>query len=52
MHHRYAKPREFSIVDVPLPEVRDEDVLVKVKACGVCGTGKFGVLEAVLLTPN
>jgi hypothetical protein len=36
---RYSKPREYSIVEVPLPELRDDDVLVKVKACGVCGTG-------------
>lgn len=35
---QYSKPREFSIVEVPLPELRDDDVLVKVKACGVCGT--------------
>ncbi|KAK7417174.1 hypothetical protein QQX98_004777 [Neonectria punicea] len=35
---RYEKPEDFSIVTVPLPEMRDNDVLVKVKACGVCGT--------------
>lgn len=38
---RYNKPREFEIVKVPLPKLRDDDVLVKVKACGVCGTGAF-----------
>jgi len=35
---RYEKPREYGIVEVPLPTVRDNDVLIKVKACGVCGT--------------
>jgi len=35
---RYEKPEDFSIVRVPLPELRDKDVLIKVKACGVCGT--------------
>lgn len=35
---RYTKPEEYGIVKVPLPKVRDNDVLIKVKACGVCGT--------------
>ncbi|KAH7157085.1 chaperonin 10-like protein [Dactylonectria macrodidyma] len=35
---RYEKPEDFSIVTVPLPVMRDNDVLVQVKACGVCGT--------------
>lgn len=35
---RYSKPEEFSIVTVPLPKLRENDVLIKVKACGVCGT--------------
>ena len=38
---RYEKPEDFSVVTVPLPEMRDGDVLIKVKACGVCGTGKL-----------
>ncbi|KAI9802497.1 MAG: hypothetical protein M1825_002882 [Sarcosagium campestre] len=37
---RYSKPEEFEVVEVPLPEIRDNDVLIKVKACGVCGTCK------------
>ncbi|KAG8405354.1 hypothetical protein J3458_022014 [Metarhizium acridum] len=37
---RYEKPEDWSIVTVPLPELRDSDVLVQVKACGVCGTGE------------
>jgi threonine dehydrogenase-like Zn-dependent dehydrogenase len=28
----------YGVVEVPLPKLRDNDVLIKVKACGVCGT--------------
>ncbi|KAL3450524.1 chaperonin 10-like protein [Aspergillus insuetus] len=35
---RYERPKEFNVVNVPLPQLRDNDVLIKVKACGVCGT--------------
>ncbi|KAH0614422.1 uncharacterized protein LAJ45_09550 [Morchella importuna] len=35
---RYDKPLSYAVVEVPLPVVRDNDVLIKVKACGVCGT--------------
>jgi D-arabinitol dehydrogenase (NADP+) len=35
---RYEKPEDWSIVEVPLPSLRPGDVLIKVKACGVCGT--------------
>ncbi|KAK7430548.1 hypothetical protein QQZ08_002840 [Neonectria magnoliae] len=38
---RYDKPEDFSIVTVPLPEMRDNDVLVKVKACGHIHEGEF-----------
>jgi len=34
----YSKPKQHEIVEVDLPVVRDNDVLIKVKACGVCGT--------------
>ncbi|KAK9367047.1 chaperonin 10-like protein [Lipomyces kononenkoae] len=35
---RYEKPLVHAVVDVPLPTLRDSDVLIKVAACGVCGT--------------
>jgi len=35
---QYSKPEHFGIVEVPLPVLRPNDVLIKVKACGVCGT--------------
>lgn len=38
LSNRYSKPEEYGIVEVPLPKLRDNDILVKVKACGVCGT--------------
>ncbi|PYI06995.1 alcohol dehydrogenase [Aspergillus sclerotiicarbonarius CBS 121057] len=44
----YTEAQKFSIVEKPLPKIREHDVLIKVKACGVCGTdlhihdGEFG----------
>lgn len=35
---QYSEPKKHSIVEVPVPEIRENDVLIKVKACGVCGT--------------
>ncbi|OJJ86529.1 zinc-dependent alcohol dehydrogenase family protein [Aspergillus glaucus CBS 516.65] len=35
---KYEKPEVHSIVEAPLPMLRENDVLIKVKACGVCGT--------------
>ncbi|KAK7205262.1 putative sorbitol dehydrogenase [Myxozyma melibiosi] len=35
---RYEKPLVHAVVEVPLPKLRDNDVLIKVAACGVCGT--------------
>jgi D-arabinitol dehydrogenase (NADP+) len=35
---QYSKPLEYALVELPLPKVRENDVLIKVKACGVCGT--------------
>jgi L-iditol 2-dehydrogenase len=44
----YTKPYTFEYTDLPDPTVGDADVLVRVKACGICGsdvaghTGKTG----------
>ncbi|OKP12939.1 D-arabinitol dehydrogenase 1 [Penicillium subrubescens] len=35
---QYSEPRKHSLVEIPLPELRENDILIKVKACGVCGT--------------
>jgi len=34
----YNAPRDFVIKEVPIPECGPDDVLLKVSACGVCGT--------------
>ena len=31
-------PRELRAVELPLPEVRDDDGLLRIEACGLCGT--------------
>jgi L-iditol 2-dehydrogenase len=44
----YTKPYTFEYTDVPDPVVGDDDILVRVRACGICGsdvaghTGKTG----------
>jgi 2-desacetyl-2-hydroxyethyl bacteriochlorophyllide A dehydrogenase len=34
-------PGETQVIDVPKPSVRPSDVLVKIRACGICGTDGF-----------
>ena len=31
-------PKEIEVRDVPIPEIGDDDILMEVKAAGVCGT--------------
>jgi len=44
----YTGPYKLSIVDIPVPQMGENEVLIKVKACGICGsdihgyTGKTG----------
>ncbi|MBR5602118.1 MAG: alcohol dehydrogenase catalytic domain-containing protein, partial [Clostridia bacterium] len=33
-----TKAEHFDIQEYPIPELGDDDVLVKVEGCGVCGT--------------
>ena len=33
----------FSLEEVPLPEIGPEDVLIRVKACGICGSDVHGM---------
>jgi L-iditol 2-dehydrogenase len=35
--------KTFSYEDVPLPEIGDDDVLIQVKACGICGSDVHGM---------
>ncbi|KAI9632639.1 chaperonin 10-like protein [Dioszegia hungarica] len=34
----YNKPREFEIKQIPIPEIAEDEMLLKVNLCGVCGT--------------
>jgi len=34
----YEAPRQFKYKDVPEPKLEPDDVLVKIDACGLCGT--------------
>jgi len=44
----YDAPREFVYRDIPVPEIQANEILLRVHACGVCGTdlhvheGEFG----------
>lgn len=33
-----TKPEHFDVKEFPIPELGDDDILVKVEGCGVCGT--------------
>ncbi|KAH8918408.1 GroES-like protein [Atractiella rhizophila] len=35
---KYSEARNFSVINVPVPTIKDHELLVKVRACGVCGT--------------
>ena len=50
-----TKPETFEIQEYPIPEIGDDDILVKVEGCGVCGTDAheykrdpFGLIPVVL----
>ncbi|CAK5272916.1 unnamed protein product [Mycena citricolor] len=34
----YNAPKDFEVKEVPIPQVGDNDILLKVSCCGVCGT--------------
>lgn len=34
----FNKPGDIKVLDIPVPEINEGEVLVKVRACGVCGT--------------
>ena len=34
--------KKLSVVDMPTPEIGDDDVLVRVRACGICGSDIHG----------
>ncbi|HYQ57049.1 MAG TPA: galactitol-1-phosphate 5-dehydrogenase [Draconibacterium sp.] len=38
----YTKPFELESVDFPKPEIKENEVLIQVKACGICGSDVHG----------
>ncbi|HOW86560.1 MAG TPA: zinc-dependent alcohol dehydrogenase family protein [Candidatus Aminicenantes bacterium] len=34
----FTAPKQVEVRDVPIPEIKDDEVLIKVKAVGLCGT--------------
>jgi L-iditol 2-dehydrogenase len=38
----YTKPYTFEYTDLPDPVIGDDDVLIRVKACGICGSDVHG----------
>ncbi|KAF8157007.1 chaperonin 10-like protein [Crassisporium funariophilum] len=34
----YHAPRKLEIVNIPIPHINDDQVLIKVTCCGICGT--------------
>lgn len=49
-------PYEMEYTDVPIPQINDDEVLIKIKACGICGsdtsifTGKYAKDKLPLIT--
>ena len=34
--------KQLSVVDMPTPDIGNDDVLVRVRACGICGSDIHG----------
>jgi len=34
----YYGPRDIRVEDVPLPDLAEDELLVRIKACGICGS--------------
>lgn len=48
-------PKKFEVKEIPIPELTDDDILVRVEGAGVCGTDvhewrqdPFGLIPVVL----
>src|SRR4030067_3738181 len=39
-------PRKFEVRDVPMPKITDDEILVKVAACGVCTSDMATYLDS------
>lgn len=38
----YTKPYTLGITEMPKPKIRDDELLIKIKACGICGSDVHG----------
>jgi L-iditol 2-dehydrogenase len=47
----YHPPNEIKVEDRPIPKVKDGEVLLKVRACGICGTDVLKVTRALPKIP-
>jgi (R,R)-butanediol dehydrogenase/meso-butanediol dehydrogenase/diacetyl reductase len=45
-------PREIVLEDIPVPEITDDDVLVEVKWCGICGSDTASYRKTELIQPG
>jgi 2-desacetyl-2-hydroxyethyl bacteriochlorophyllide A dehydrogenase len=47
----YYGPRDIRVEDVPMPELAEDELLVHIKACGICGSDlhmyRLGMFEAL-----
>jgi 2-desacetyl-2-hydroxyethyl bacteriochlorophyllide A dehydrogenase len=47
----YHGPREIRVEDVPVPSIADDELLVRIEACGICGSDlhmyRLGMFEAL-----
>jgi threonine dehydrogenase-like Zn-dependent dehydrogenase len=48
----FRGPREFEVTHIPLPEVGPDDVLLRVLACGICGSDLHGYHSAQFNAPG
>ena len=38
----YTKPYTLGITAVPKPKITEDELLIKIKACGICGSDVYG----------
>lgn len=39
------QPRKFSVKQVPIPQINDDEILLKILICGFCGTDVSGLQD-------
>jgi L-iditol 2-dehydrogenase len=47
----YHGPHDIRVEDVPMPELAEDELLVRIKACSICGSDlhmyRLGMFEAL-----